>query len=150
MRGGNVFLFGSVDSLLDAPDHLFAEMAGLPCTVYLNIGLESADQETLDRLGKPLDAEKIAEAFDRSREINDRYFNIEVTVNFIMDESLPANHYPAFLDLVREGLARVQPKGCVYLSPLQIDRPSRSLVMAFHRLKILSRLPTFLYIIQRL
>jgi hypothetical protein len=150
MRGGNVFLFGSVDSLLAAPDRLFAEMAGLPCNIYLNIGLESADQETLDRLGKPLDAEKIVEAFGRSRDINERYFNIEVTVNFIMDESLPANHYPAFLHLVREGLARVRPKGCVYLSPLQIDRPSRSLVMAFHRLKILSRLPTFLYIIQRL
>lgn len=150
MKGSNVFLFGSVDSLLQAPEELFADLARLPCSVYLNIGLESADQESLDLLGKPLTAGKVAEAFARSREINDRYAGIEVSVNFIMDEHLPENHYPAFLKLVREGLQRVHAKGSVYLSPLRIDKPSRSLVMEFHRLKILSRLPTFLYIIQRL
>jgi radical SAM superfamily enzyme YgiQ (UPF0313 family) len=150
MKGTNVFLFGSVDSLLNAPQQLFEDLEKLPCTFFINIGLESADQETLDRLGKPLTTKKIIAAFAKIQRINDCSLNIEVTANFIMDEYLPKNHYPAFLKLVRDGLPRVKPKGCVYLSPLRINRPSRSLMFEFNRLKVLSRLPTFLYIIQRL
>jgi len=150
IKGGNVFLFGSVGSLLDAPDGLFADLGSLPCHIYLNIGLESADQATLEVLGKPLRAAAVVAAFKRMQEINRRHATVEVTANFIMDENLPAGHYPAFLALVREGLSRVSPKGCIYLSPLRVGRPSRAMVMDFHRLKILSRLPTFLYIIQRL
>jgi radical SAM superfamily enzyme YgiQ (UPF0313 family) len=150
MKGASVFLFGSVDSLLNAPSRLFEDLKKLLCSFYINIGLESADQETLDRLGKPVTAVRIAEAFARMQDINDRYLNIEVTANFIMDERLPENHYPAFLRLVRDGLTRNKPKGCIYLSPLRIGRPSRSILFEFNRLKVLSRLPTFLYIIQRL
>ncbi len=150
MKGSSVFLFGSIASLLNAPQQLFADLARLPCSIYLNVGLESADQESLDLLGKPVTAGLVAQAFARIQEINARYANIEVTANFIMDENLPANHYPAFLQLVRDGLPRVKSKGCIYLSPLRIGQPSRSLVMEFHRLKVLSRLPTYLYIIQRL
>jgi radical SAM superfamily enzyme YgiQ (UPF0313 family) len=150
MKGTSVFLFGSVDALLHAPSRLFEDLAKLPCSFYINIGLESADQETLDRLGKPVTSAMIAEAFARMQDINDSFLNIEMTANFIMDERLPENHYPAFLQLVREGLTRNKPKGCIYLSPLRIGKPSRSILFDFNRLKVLSRLPTFLYIIQRL
>lgn len=150
IKGGNVFLFGSVGSLLDASDGLFADLGSLPCHIYLNIGLESADQATLEMLGKPLRVAAVVAAFKRMQEINRRYPTVEVTANFIMDENLPEGHYPSFLALVREGLSRVSPKGCIYLSPLRVGSPSRAMVMDFHRLKILSRLPTFLYIIQRL
>jgi hypothetical protein len=54
------------------------------------------------------------------------------------------------LQLLRDGIPRRRSKGSIYLSPLRVGRPSRSLVMDFYRLKTLSRLPTFLYIIQRL
>ena len=150
MKGTSVFLFGSIDSLLQAPSRLFEDLRNLPCSFYINIGLESGDQETLDRLGKPVTVAKVTEAFARMQDINDRFLNIEVTANFIMDESLPANHIPSFLGLVRDKLTRTKPKGCIYLSPLRIGRPSRSILFAFNRLKVLSRLPTFLYIIQRL
>jgi adenine C2-methylase RlmN of 23S rRNA A2503 and tRNA A37 len=150
MKGGNVFLFGSVDSLLEASRQFFADLARLPVNVYLNIGLESADQETLDRLGKPVRAAQVIEAFARMQEINTSFASIEMTANFVMDEDLPASHYSASLQLLRNGIAHSKPKGSVYFSPLKFDRPSRSQVMAFHRIKILSRLPTFLYIIQRL
>lgn len=150
MKGSNVFLFGSVDSLLKAPAQLFADLARLPVNVYLNIGLESADQETLDRLGKPVKVGQVIEAFARMQEINTSYANIEITANFVMDEDLRANHYHASLQLLRDGIAHTRPKGCIYFSPLKIGSPSRSQVMDFHRMKILSRLPTFLYIIQRL
>jgi len=150
MQGASVFLFGSVDSLLNAPARLFEDLKRLPLAVYINIGLESADQATLDRLGKPVTAAMITEAFARMQDINDRFVNIETTANFIMDDGLPENHIPAFLRLVRDGLGRSKPKGSIYLSPLRFGRPSRSILFEFNRLKLLSRLPTFLYIIQRL
>ncbi len=150
MRGANVFLFGSISSLLNAPQQLFDDLSRLPANIYFNIGLESADQETLERLGKPVTAVQVEEAFRRIQDINDRYPSIELTSNFIMDERLPENHYPSFLRLVRDSLTRTKPKGSVYLSPLRIGRPSRSIIFEFNRLKVLSRVPTYLYIIQRL
>jgi len=150
LRGANYFLFGSVDSLLKAEERLFAEMKNLPCSFYINIGLESADQNTLDKLGKPITESMVRDAFKRIQEINDRYINIEITANFLMDEDLPDTHYPRFVELVRDSLTRKKPKGCIYLSPIKFGNPSRGLVLEFSRLKLLSRLPTFLYIIQRL
>jgi hypothetical protein len=67
-----------------------------------------------------------------------------------MDNDLPANHYPAILHLIREQLVHTKPKGSIYFSPLAFGQPSRARLFEFNRLKILSRLPTFLYIIQRL
>ncbi|MBU1568565.1 MAG: radical SAM domain-containing protein [Proteobacteria bacterium] len=144
------FLFGSATSLVNAPEHLFTNLEKLPGMHYINIGLESADQDTLDKLGKPISVGLVQEAFTRMQEINDRYGSIEITANFIMDVGLPANHYPAIMELIRERLVRTKPKGSIYFSPLTFNQPSRARLFEFNRLKILSRLPTFLYIIQRL
>jgi hypothetical protein len=148
--GCNIFLFGSVTSLLNAPELFFRQLDQFPAMTYINIGLESADQETLDRIGKPVSERQVREAFKRSQAINDRYSSIEITANFIMDEHLPANHYPTILELIRESLPHVKPKGSIYFSPLTFDQPSRSRLFEFNRLKIMSRLPAYLYIIQRL
>lgn len=148
--GNNTFLFGSVTSFLNAPTHFFQQLEEFPGMTYINIGLESADQETLDKIGKPILESQVREAFNRSQDINDRFSSIEITANFIMDENLPDNHYRKILDLIREKLPRVKPKGSIYFSPLTFDQPSRSRLFEFNRLKIMSRLPTYLYIIQRL
>jgi len=145
-----IFLFGSVGSLLNAPDDLFDQLNKVPCLTYINIGLESADQESLDRLGKPIRATDVRKAFLRMQEINRRYLQVEMTANFIMDDTLPANHYPSILELIRDSQTYTRPKGSVYFSPLTFSAPSRGRLFDFHRLKVLSRLPTFLYIIQRL
>ncbi len=150
MAGSNLFLFGSVDSLLDTDPDLFSRLNALVSKCYINIGLESADQETLDQLGKPISVAQVTRAFDTIQEINRQYPNIEITANFVMDGTLPEGHIPAFLRLVRERVARTRPKGTIYLSPLSINRPSRQMMFEFNRLKCLSHLPTFLYIIQRL
>lgn len=150
LQGCSAFLFGSVTSLFNAPESFFQELEHRPYNVYINIGLESADQETLDHLGKPLTSQLVREAFARIQEINDCYTKTEITANFVFDDDLPQGHLPAFLQLVREGLPRVKPKGCIYLSPLRFGQPSRSQTFGFNRLKVLSRVPTFLYIIQRL
>lgn len=144
------FFFGSAMSFLNTPEHFFSDLERLPGMFYINIGLESADQETLDKIGKPISAALVREAFTRMQEINNRHGNIEMTANFIMDEDLPANHYPAILELIRESLVFTKPKGSIYFSPLTFNQPSRARLFDFNRLKVLSRLPTFLYIIQRL
>ncbi len=149
MAGGNVFLFGSVDSLLAAPDRLFADLDRSGCAVYINVGLESVDQQSLDLLGKPLAVARVMEAFRRIQEINRSSAAVEVTANFILDDLAPG-HLPSLYRLLGEGVEKTRGKGCIYLSPLAIASPSRAKVMEFYRLKQLSRLPAFLYIIQRL
>lgn len=150
INGNNTFLFGSVGSLLGANTDFFDELEKLPGNTYINIGLESADQETLNKIGKPIQAKDVKTAFKRIQEINDRFLSIEVTANFIMDQSLPPGHYPSINALIRDSLDRKKPKGSIYFSPLTFDQPSRARLFEFNRIKIMSRLPTFLYIIQRL
>ncbi len=147
--GTNVFLFGSVTSLLNTPDNFFQQLAESRVMTYINIGLESADQKTLDKIGKPLTEKLVQEAFWRGQDINDRFSSVEITSNFLMDENLPENHYKKILELIREQQVHVKPKGSIYFSPLTFDRPSRSRLFEFNRIKIQSRLPTYLYIIQR-
>lgn len=148
--GSNIFLFGSVFSLLNSPGSLFNELAEVPSNIYINVGLESADQETLDALGKPLTSQMITEAFDLIQDINDRYPTIEVTSNFVTDDSLNDNHYRTLIALIRDRIPKQKSKGCVYLSSLQFNSPSRAQLFQFYRLKVQSRLPLFLYTIQKL
>jgi len=150
MKGCHLFLFGSVDSLLNADADLFKKLNDLDFATYINIGLESADQKTLDLIGKPLTETKVRQAFQAIRDINGQYENIELTSNFLMDDTLPAGHTESFYRLARQGAATLHPKGCIYLSPLAVDKPSREKLFQFNRLKTISRFPTFLYIIQRL
>ncbi len=150
MSGFNLFLFGSVDSFLGADTALFDALQTMTCRTYINLGLESADPETLDAVGKPITARQVKTAFDKMLEINRRYGAIEVTANFLMDESLPAGHYRAFVDLVRGRLPEPTAKGCIYFSPLCLQPPSQRLLYFFNQLQAMSRLPAYLYLIQRL
>ena len=150
MRNNSLFMFGSVDSFLDKSEDFFDELNKLDYLTYINIGMESADQKTLDRLGKPITTDKVKDAFKKIQTVNSRLNNIEITCNFVMGENLSRDHYTSFLELARDGFERPKPKGTVYLSPLEFGIPSREKVFDFNRIKTLSRVPTFLYIIQRL
>lgn len=150
MKKPSLYFFGSVDALLNANEALFEGLSHLDFQTYINIGLESTDQETLDRIGKPITRKKVIQAFDRMQQINQSYPTIEMTGNFIMDEGLPQNHNISMMELVREKLNFTQPKGSIYLSPLKFGQPSREVLFDFYHLKTRSRLPMFLYIIQRL
>jgi hypothetical protein len=150
MTRPRLYLFGSVDSLLNADPHLFETLNALPFETFINIGLESFDPATLEYLGKPVTARKVGLAFDRMQSINQAFARIEITGNFVMDDQLPPDHTRAVLDLVRHRITHALPKGSVYLSPLAFAKPSREVLYDFYRLKTASRLPMFLYIIQRL
>ncbi len=150
MKNKYLFMFGSVDSLLDKDMEFFEVLDRSSFLSFINIGLESYDQATLDYLGKPLDTEKIKQAFKKIQVINRAMNNIEITSNFIIDDSLSPGHYDSMMDLLRQGVSRFNPKGTIYLSPLKFSNPSREALYDFYRLKALSRYPTYLYIIQRL
>jgi hypothetical protein len=150
INGSNTFLFGSVGSLLGAGARLFDDLDRVPGRVFINIGLESADQPTLDLLGKPLKAEDVCTAFKLIQALNQNHPSVEITANFVTDPDLPESHYRSMMELIRDQVATTRDKGCVYLSPLRFDDPSRARLFDFYKIKRLSRLPLYMYTIQRL
>jgi hypothetical protein len=145
-----LFLFGSVDSLLNAGNRLFEALDRLPFYTYINIGLESADRDTLALIDKPLKPSQIKYAFRKMLDINRQSLNIEVTANFLLGEHLPPSHHHALVDLIRSNLNRFYSKGAIYLSPLNTSQNRSELLRQFVEIKTKSRLPTYLYLIQRL
>lgn len=150
MKDPSLFLFGSVDSLLKADKTLFKSLNCLPFYAYINIGLESADPATLKYLNKPVDREKIEAAFARMVDINRNYPKIEVSANFIMGGGLAPGHYGSIMELIRDRLNGFYSKGAVYLSPLMSNPGGQELQQTFMKIKNMSRLPVYLYLIQRL
>jgi len=150
MQGCSLYLFGSVDSFLASNYSLFQKLEQMSCRTYINLGFESFDQKTLDHLGKPISSEQVKESFRRMMDINKSFHNIEITANLLMGEELSLEHYNAFLQQIRDSLGHRYNKGCIYFSPFITEKPSRSMLFYFNQIKQLSRLPTYLYTIQRL
>ena len=149
LKDPSLFLFGSVDSLLGSDESKFRVLNRLPFKTYLNIGLESVDPETLVVLKKPITSEKVKDAFARMMDINKKYERVEISVNFVLGDSLPPGHLPSLLELVRNGLDRFYSKGSVYLSPLIGSNAKGEMLRQFFRVKTMSRLPVYIYLIQR-
>lgn len=60
------------------------------------------------------------------------------------------DHDRSLIELIHNGLDRFYSKGAIYLSPLIARRNRRELMRRFVKIKNRSRLPTYLYLIQRL
>ena len=150
MQKPMLYFFGSVDALLNADDRLFDRLNQLPFHTCINIGLESADDDTLSLIGKPISAQQVTMAFEKMQAINQNFARVEMTGNFVMDRGLSEAHTRAMLDLIRGSINLTRPKGSIYLSPLKFGSPSREVLFDFYHLKTQSRLPMFLYLIQRL
>lgn len=106
----------------------------------------------MEALEKPTRIGNVIEAFDKMLELNRRYERIEVTANFLFGDDLPLSHIPSLVELTGSRLDHFCGKGALYLSPL-IDgrRKARGdLIRQFNKVKIRTRLPTFIYLIQRL
>jgi hypothetical protein len=145
-----LFMFGSADSLLKADFGLFEALNRLPYYTYINIGLESADADTLLQLGKPLTPRKIKAAFETMIAVNRSCHKIEITANFLLGGGLPAGHLDALTGLIRDRFEKPYSKGAVYLSPFGTEKDKDRLLATFLELKNLSRLPVYIYLIQRL
>ncbi len=144
-----IFLFASTRSFLNAKLDIFDYLNSIPnTTTIINIGLESACNEILKFIGKPIDSKEVIESFNKMVHINRSYLNIEITANFLIDMSFSEGHFESMINLIREYVPRPFYKGCVYLSPFK--NIERNLILKkVMKLKRLSTLPMFLYIIQR-
>jgi len=145
-----LYLFGSVGSFLGAGQALFEQLNRLPFYTYINIGFESIDSKTLSLIGKPIKAEQVKEAFEKMIEINDTFDRIEVTGNFIEGDSLSPEHDDSLALLLKHAKVKSKSKGAIYLSPLKDSPKKRELLPRFYKIKEESRLPVFVYLIQRL
>ncbi len=145
-----LFLFGSVDSLLKSKQSFFEQLNRLPFYTYINIGFESVDKTTLAAIGKPVTVENVKKAFAKMLQINAVYDRIEVSGNFVAGDSLSLDHDDSLADLLKNADVAGQQKGAIYLSPLKNSPKKRELLTRFYKIKEESRLPVFIYLIQRL
>lgn len=145
-----LFLFGSVHSLLRSENKLFEKLNQLPFYTYINIGLESVDTPTLAYIGKPVDESKVREAFRKMLDINAAHKNIEVTANFVIGKGLSAEHYQSLKELLRDAPVTPRGKGAIYLSPLKDGPKKRELLPVINEIKEQSKIPVYIYLIQRL
>jgi hypothetical protein len=114
MASPRLFMFGSADSFLSAEDSLFDMMNKLPFDSYVNIGLESPDELTLKKIGKPISKAKVKEGFSKMAYVNRTYPRIEVTANFLYGESLPSSHMDELYQLIQDQYTKSFSKGAVY------------------------------------
>ncbi|MDM8525019.1 radical SAM protein [Desulfococcaceae bacterium HSG8] len=155
-----LFLFGSVDSLLGSENKLFEELSSLPFYTYINVGFESVDAPTLASINKPLDISRIRDAFQKMLELNRDYSDIEITANFLLGNQLSPEHNQSLAEFLSDISDSFYSKsGAIYLSPLMDPKKRRSLMddqkrsnllKSFFEIKKQSRLPAYIYLIQRL
>lgn len=145
-----LFMFGSADSLLRFSEKDFRRLNNLPFETYINIGIESFDQQTLSILGKPVSAEKMKKGFHKMVEINKAFTDVEITANILIGKDLPESHYSAFAEAVRGIDSANFSKGTLYMSPFENETEKSWLLKRFKMMKNQSRFPVFLYLIQRL
>jgi len=145
----NLFMFGSVDSFLEADHSLLDRLERLPYRTSINVGMESFDQGTLDRLGKPLQAERVREAFRKMQDVNRSRPNIAVSCNFVLGGDLPSRH-PESIKTVLAAETTARDRGAVYLSPLIGASQRREILKEVREIKMSSPLPVFIYMAQRL
>lgn len=150
MAQPTLFLFGSVDSLLEADNSLWPLLEGIAERAYINVGFESADAATLRAIGKPLDAAKVRDGFAKMIQLNRQYSGLKITGNFLLGEDFPAAHYDSLARLLGDAHAEANRNGAVYLSPLVKSRNRIDLLDTFFELQKVSTLPAYIYLIQRL
>lgn len=150
MKSPRLFLFGSVDALLEADGQLLDGLDRAAERVYINIGLESAHTPTLASIRKPLDEAKIRRAFEKMLQINSGYEHIEITANFLLGEKLPPEHIQSVVELLQSVPDSLSGKGAAYFSPLLESREKPQLLKTFFKVKEKSKLPSYIYLIQRL
>ncbi len=61
-------------------------------SIYVNMGIESLDQATLDQLGKPLSAAVMERALERACAIMESFPRIRVSANFVIGGGLSCDH----------------------------------------------------------
>jgi len=89
-------------------------------------------------------------AFAKLLALNRTFTNIEITANFLIGAPLSQKHHERIADLLSSVEPIRPPKGAVYLSPYAGQPDGTALLETFFEIKRTSRLPVFVYLIQRL
>ena len=96
-------------------------------------------------------------AFNRMIQLSRELANVEISANFLVGDPLSEAHHDALADLLQSAVPdapaqspRSGGKGTIYLSPLKGRQDNIALTQRFYRIKRQSRLPVYLYLIQRL
>lgn len=145
----SVFLFSSASSLMAVSDQDLQRLNDLPGKVYMNVGLESFDQQTLDNIAKPVSAEENRKTFKRICQLNRRLSRLNISINIIAGNLAGPKHLPATEAILAE-LSGFDPFTTMYLSPL-MDNFNRAAFLAdLRNLKSIGKLEVFPYLIQRL
>jgi len=144
-----LYFFGDAISFLRAPESFFYKLATLPYEIFLNIGLESPCRKTLISLRKPLDDATVKKAFHKMCWINGELANICVTANFVIGDALLPSHKERIKELLAEGEVS-HGKGVIYLSPLSGASSKRNVLRDLREIKLVSKIPVYLYLAQSL
>ncbi len=148
IRGSNLFMFGSVTSFLAEGTAKLKELDSLPFErIFINLGLESFHQKTLERIGKPVSSQDVEKAFYTGLELCSRTDSLHISFNFLLGQHLPGEH----LELLFKRLSHIEGDNgncSVYISPLQEESwRIGQLRRTVYTLKAASRLPLYLYLI---
>lgn len=146
----SLFLFGSAGAFLKSDHKAFETLHALPYKSYINIGLESFDSATLNQLGKPITPQMVEDALKKMIDVNNTYTQVEVTANFLLGTPFSDAHRDALVSLLGNLPETTGSRGCVYLSPLIEILHREEVLPMFHTIKKTSRLPVYIYLIQRL
>ncbi len=143
------FLFASVPSFMQINDYDIIRLTAFPAKIFINVGIESFDQNTLHILRKPVTAEENRKAFARILKINRVHDNLNISVNLIDGNSVGHDHISATIDVLSH-INRFDPYTTIYLSPLMNDFHRKGFLAHLQRLKSMGKLAVFPYLIQRL
>lgn len=143
------FLFASVPSLMQLKDHDLTRLAKTQAKVFINVGIESFDQETLNILRKPVSAEENLQAFARILRINRTRGDLNISVNLVSGNSVGAGHIPAIINMLSR-INGFDPYTTIYLSPLIGDFNRKKFLAELNLLKSIRKIEIFPYLIQRL
>ncbi len=88
----HIFLFGSVDSLIRTESWFLDALNELAAATFINVDFELVDDLTLKQINIPLEAPKVASAFEKMLQIIQTCKNIEVFGNSLISAKLPEEH----------------------------------------------------------
>ena len=143
----SLFLFGSPDALMGVTDDGWKSLSKLPFQVRINTGIESLDEATLHCLGRPTSLSLVRDAVRVADDVMQRYDGVTVSLNMVTGTSLPPSHHDT---LARFAATRESRNAPLYLSPLKSASERKHVMSELTALKRASRVPLYLYLLQRL
>ena len=144
-----VFLFGSTSSFLGLSEADLDLLGSLEYQIFMNIGLESFDQQTIEMLKKPAAAADNLSAFFRALEINRTRSGIRVSCNLVFGNRTGKKHLETIYRVLGSP-SSPQPESIIYISPLSGSFNRKNFLQTLRRIQETARMPVLPYLIQRL